>query len=73
MAPRIRRCFDCDDPFPPNDPRQQGRCPACKRLGEILLALHSRSESCEAEAVSRELRIELYAAVVERGGLIFGR
>lgn len=65
------RCTDCRRYFPSGHSQRGGLCPACKRLNAILFALHQGGVSCEADRAGQALRIDLYAAVVARGGTIF--
>lgn len=64
----VGRCVDCGDPLPP--PLRRGLCPACKELGRRLSALH-RADKCEADRLTRPVRVALYEAVVARGGKLF--
>lgn len=65
----MRACVWCHRPF--DAPGVE--CAECKAEKRRLRDLHAADYRCapEADGEGRELRVELYRAVVERGGTLF--
>ncbi|VTT98899.1 unnamed protein product [Gemmataceae bacterium] len=73
-----RYCTDCrgrrgrlGSPNRPRSPRLRWKCLPCERVAANIHAAHAGEVRCEAEHAERGRRVELYAAIIERGGTIF--
>ena len=57
------KCLDCRRPS-----KHWGLCDPCKALSKLLTVLHL---GCERHQPGKELRVELYRVILERGGRLF--